>query len=122
MEEVRAHEMALIKGFLEGARQIPGLKSYGPADIEQRFGVVSFNLADLMPSEVGLMLEMNWGILCRVGLHCAPAAHRTIGTYPTGTVRFSWSIFNSMEQIEAALGALAGISERQRTGGVLTLG
>lgn len=122
MEEVRAHEMALIKGFLEGARQIPGLKSYGPADIEQRFGVVSFNLADLMPSEVGLMLEKNWGILCRVGLHCAPAAHRTIGTYPTGTVRFSWSIFNSMEQIEAALGALAGISERQRTGGVLTLG
>lgn len=112
VEQVQAHETALIQRFLEGSREIPGLTLYGPAGIEQRIGVVAFNLADLSPSEVGLLLDQHWGILSRVGLHCAPAAHRTIGTYPTGAVRFSWSGFNTLEEIDVALEALTQLSQR----------
>lgn len=115
VEQVQAHEKALIQRFLEGAREIPGLTLYGPPGIEQRIGVVSFNLAHISPSEVGLLLDQNWGILSRVGLHCAPAAHRTLDTYPTGTVRFSWSGFNTVEEIDVALEALAQISQWQKT-------
>lgn len=112
VEEVQAHEAALVQRFLEGAREIPGLTIYGPPGIEERIGVVAFNLANVSPSAVGLLLDQHWGILARVGLHCAPAAHRTIGTYPTGAVRFSWSGFNTLEEIDVALAALAQISQR----------
>lgn len=112
VEEVRAHEAALIQRFLEEARTIPGLTIYGPPGIAQRIGVVAFNLANASPSEVGLLLDQHWGILSRVGLHCAPAAHRTLGTYPTGAVRFSWSGFNTLEEIDVALVALTQISQR----------
>lgn len=115
VKQVQAHEETLIQRFLEGAREIPDLTIYGPPGIEQRIGVVSFNLADISPSEAGLLLDQHWGILSRVGLHCAPAAHRTIGTYPTGTVRFSWSGFNTLEEIDVALEALAQIGQWQKT-------
>jgi cysteine desulfurase family protein len=114
VERVQAHEETLIKRFLEGAQEIPGLTVYGPPGVEQRIGVVSFNLASVSPSEVGLLLDQNWGILSRVGLHCAPSAHRTIETYPTGTVRFSWSGFNTLEEIGVALDALAQIAGWQK--------
>lgn len=114
VELIRTHERILIQRFLEGAREIPGLTVYGPPDVERRIGVVSFDLAGVSPSEVGFLLDDNWGILCRVGLHCAPVAHRTIGTYPAGTVRFGWSMFNTLEEIEVALAALAEIAEWQR--------
>ncbi len=113
VEQVQAHEKSLVQRFLDGAREIPGLTVYGPADIKQRIGVVSFNLAGFTPSEVGLLLDQNWGILSRVGLHCAPAAHRTLGTYPIGTVRFSWSSFNTLEEIDVALDALAEMTAQQ---------
>ena len=68
---------------------------------------VSFNIARLEPSEVGLRLDDEYGILCRVGLHCAPAAHRTLGTFPGGTVRFGLGVFNTAEEVAAALDAVA---------------
>ena len=58
------------------------------------------------PSEVGLRLDEEFGILCRVGLHCAPAAHKTLGTFPTGTVRFSLGAFNTAEEVDRALEAV----------------
>ncbi len=75
---------------------------------------LSFNLAGLSPSEVALRLERKFGILCRPGLHCAPAAHRTIGTFPEGTVRFGLSAFNTEDEIEAAIHAVSLISKQQR--------
>lgn len=115
VDRMQAHEGGLIQHFLGEAANIPGLTVYGPPDVSRRIGVLSFNLAGLSPSEMGVVLEQDYGILCRIGLHCAPAAHRTIGTYPTGTVRFSWGAFTTQEELDIALGALAEIAERRRT-------
>jgi cysteine desulfurase/selenocysteine lyase len=65
-------------------------------------------------SEVGLRLDDEYGIMCRVGLHCAPTAHKTIGTFPDGTVRFGLSAFNTMDEVEAALAAVEGLAQEAR--------
>jgi len=62
------------------------------------------------PSEVGMRLDEEYGIMCRVGLHCAPAAHRTIGTFPAGTVRFALGAFTTREEVDAALWAVARLA------------
>ena len=71
---------------------------------------VAFNVAGLEPSEVGLRLDDEYGIMCRVGLHCAPAAHKTLGTFPTGTVRFGLSAFSTHDEVGAALKAVERIT------------
>ena len=67
---------------------------------------MSFNINGKEPSEVGLRLDEEHGILCRVGLHCAPAAHRTMETFPTGTVRFSLGAFNTAADVQSAVEAV----------------
>ncbi|NIO71761.1 MAG: aminotransferase class V-fold PLP-dependent enzyme, partial [Anaerolineae bacterium] len=84
----------------------PGVILYGGHDAARQTATVSFNVAGLEPSEVGLQLDEEYGILCRVGLHCAPSAHKTIGTFPTGTVRFGLSYLSTEEEVEAALRAV----------------
>jgi selenocysteine lyase/cysteine desulfurase len=64
-----------------------------------------------LPSEVGLRLDEEYDIMCRVGLHCSPAAHKTIGTFPTGTVRFSLSWFNTFEEVDQAIIAVKSIAK-----------
>jgi selenocysteine lyase/cysteine desulfurase len=63
-----------------------------------------------MPSEVGLILDESFGIMTRTGLHCAPSAHRTLDTFPTGTVRFSFGWFNTPGEVEVAVKALREIA------------
>jgi cysteine desulfurase / selenocysteine lyase len=110
IEKIRRNEMALIRRLLEGLRGIPRTTLYGPEASEDRVATVSFNLSGLSPSDVAFRLEREFGILCRPGLHCAPAAHRTIGTFPQGTVRFSLGVFNTAEQIDTAIEAVSVIS------------
>ena len=69
---------------------------YGTLDAELQTATVSFNIDGMAPSEVGLRLDDEYGIMCRVGLHCAPAAHRTLGTFPAGTVRFGLGAFEHL--------------------------
>lgn len=107
VEAIRAHEMALTRRLIAGLSSIPGVTVYGTGDPEQQTAVVSFNIAGMEPSEVGLRLDEEFGVMCRVGLHCAPAAHRTVGTFPTGTVRFSLGAFNTVEEVDRALEAVA---------------
>jgi cysteine desulfurase family protein len=109
IERVHHHEQQLVGHFLKLCQDMPHIKVYGPLDARQRIGLVSFNVDGLSPSRVALELEQSFGIMARVGLHCAPAAHKTIGTYPTGTVRFSFSIFNSLSEIDYAIEALQHI-------------
>ena len=122
IEAVRAHEGRLVEQFLSGASEIPGIILYGPRDAALRCGLVSFNVAGATPSEIGLILDDSFGIMARTGLHCAPAAHRTLGTFPVGTVRFSFGWFNTADEVEEALGALrkiavwAGRSDRVTAG------
>ncbi len=106
VNSIRQHEMTLCRKLMGGLREISGVTVYGPRDANLRTAVISFNIAGLPPSEVGLRLDEDYGILCRVGLHCAPAAHRTLGTFPAGTVRFGLGAFNINRDIDATLAAI----------------
>ncbi len=110
VETLRAHEVELSQRLSDGLRETPGVTVYGPDDAHLRTAVVSFNIAGMEPSEVGMRLDEEFGIMCRVGLHCAPAAHRTIGTFPAGTVRFALGAFNTREEVDAALRAVARLA------------
>lgn len=110
VEAVQAHELALATRFRAAGVQIPGITVYGPADAAHQCGVVSFNIAGATPSEVGLLLDESFGIMARTGLHCAPSAHRTLGTFPDGTVRFSFGWFNTAEEVDTSLAALREIA------------
>jgi cysteine desulfurase family protein len=107
---IRAREEALTGRFLDGLKDISGVRLYGPGDPARQTALVSFNIEGLMPSEVALELDERFAILSRPGLHCAPAAHRTVGTFPQGTVRFGFGFFNAEEEIDAALSALREIA------------
>ncbi len=118
LDAVRAHERNLVAQFLAGASEISGITLYGPGDAALQCGLVSFNVAGATPSEVGVILDESFGIMARTGLHCAPAAHRTLGTFPTGTVRFSFGWFNTPTEVEVALGALREIAAWAEKGAV----
>ena len=111
IETVMEHERALVARFIDGVSRIPGIVVYGPQAVSRRCGVVSFNLTGASPSEVELILDRSFGIMARSGLHCAPSAHRTLGTFPTGTVRFSFGWFNRPSEVDAAIEAVRQIGE-----------
>ena len=114
VEAIRAHEVALARQLLHNLSQIEGMTVYGTLDAELQTATVSFNIAGMAPSEVGLRLDEEYGIMCRVGLHCAPSAHKTIGTFPDGTVRFGLSAFSTREEVEAALTAVGALAQETR--------
>ena len=103
---VESHERELVRRFVAGASEIEGVTEYGPKDLMQRCGVLSFNIEGMTCSEVGTLLDRDYSIMSRVGLHCAPGAHRTMGTFPNGTVRFGFGVFNTVGEVDASLEAL----------------
>jgi cysteine desulfurase family protein len=103
---IRAHEVALTQQLIDGLRAIPNVTVYGSLDATRQAAAVAFNVAGMPPSEVGLRLDEEYGILCRVGLHCSPAAHRTLGTFPSGAVRFGLAAMNTGNEVEAAIEAV----------------
>jgi cysteine desulfurase/selenocysteine lyase len=114
VESIRAHEVALTTQLLAGLAAIPGVRVYGSRDASRQTATVSFTVGDLKTSEIGLRLDDEFAILCRVGLHCAPAAHRTLGTFPAGTVRFGLGAFNTAGEVSAALEAVAALTRDAR--------
>ncbi len=112
VEEIRRHELELTALLLEGLSSIERVKLYGPADLSMRVGIISFNIEGMEPSDVALALDVEFGIMCRPGLHCAPSAHRTIGTFPKGTVRFSVGFFNTKEDVEKAIEAVKKLARK----------
>jgi len=111
VEIIRQNEMTLTQKLIEGLKEIPHVKIYGPGSHQSRIATLSFNFPRISPSNGASRLEKEFGILCRPGLHCAPAAHRTLGTFPEGTVRFGLSVFNTEADIEAAIQAVFLISK-----------
>jgi cysteine desulfurase family protein len=109
---IRQHEVALTRQLITGLEEIEGVRVYGGLDAALQTATVSFNLSGLEPSEVGLRLDDGYEIMCRVGLHCAPAAHKTLGTFPGGTVRFALGAFNTMAQVDEAVQAVREIAGR----------
>jgi cysteine desulfurase/selenocysteine lyase len=109
--QICQNEITLIKKLIKGLKKIPQVKLYGPENQGDRIATLSFNVAQLSPSDIASRLEKEFGILCRPGLHCAPAAHRTIGTFPEGTIRFGLSAFNTEAEVETAIRAVSLISK-----------
>lgn len=106
MENIHNHELALTKAFLEGLHSITGVNIIGKQDIQDRTAVVSITIDDMDAASIAYELESKYHIMTRVGLHCAPRAHQTLGTYPEGTVRFSFGYANTLEDVDMALSAL----------------
>ena len=110
VDALHGREVALTQRLIEGLLRTEGCEVYGPLDAEVQTATVSFNLRGLDCGEVGLRLDQEYGIMCRVGLHCSPAAHRTIGTFPNGTVRFGMGAMNTLEDVELALDAVQALA------------
>lgn len=105
---VKQHELMLTQYFLDGIASLnnENILIAGRRDISQRTGVVSIQVKNREMAQLAYELDDKFGIMTRVGLHCAPSAHKTLGTYPQGTIRFSFSWWNTREDIEAAVNAL----------------
>lgn len=110
VEAVRAHDEALSCRFLAGIRDLPGVRLVGPADPARRVGVFSLDFVGQDNAEIAYRLEADYGIQTRCGLHCAPAAHKTLGTFPRGTVRFSTGWFTTESDIDTALTAVKALT------------
>jgi cysteine desulfurase family protein len=110
VEKIRAEEISLTRQFLDGMKSIEGVHVYGAGDAFLQIPVVSFTIGCLTSSEASFALDEKYGIMSRPGLHCAPAAHRTIETFPGGTVRFSFGYFNTEEEIGYALDAISHLA------------
>lgn len=108
--DIRRHEVQLTEQLIHGLKELPGVVVYGSGDARLQTATVSFNITGLEPSEVAQRLDEDYGILCRPGLHCAPSAHRTIGTFPHGTVRFALSVFNTTHDVDTAIGVVNRIA------------
>jgi len=109
LKDINSKENSLLKRFIDGISDIKKITLYGTDSLKDRVAIVSFNLKDISPSEISLRLDEDYGIVTRAGLHCAPSAHKTIGTFPTGTCRLSFSYFNTNEEIDTAVRAIRGI-------------
>ncbi|WP_129599775.1 aminotransferase class V-fold PLP-dependent enzyme [Anaerophilus nitritogenes] len=111
IDKIREHEEYLTRYMLMGLKQIEKVKIYGPKNEKKQAAVVSINIGQEDSSEVSYLLDKVFSIGVRSGLHCAPLAHKTIGTFEQGTVRFSIGYFNTEEDIKKAIGAIKRICE-----------
>ncbi|MEW8973886.1 MAG: aminotransferase class V-fold PLP-dependent enzyme [Tissierellaceae bacterium] len=112
IENIRVHEEELTKHFIEELINVDRVKMYGPLDISKQGAVVSLNIRNMDSSELAYILDQEYDIAVRPGLHCAPLAHETIGTFEQGTVRFSFGVFNTHDEIEIGVKALKEIARR----------
>lgn len=116
MDAIRSHELALTKRFLDGIAPLEAdglIKIIGLKEIEGRAPVVSIQSLNIDSADLAFRLDSEYGIATRVGLHCAPNAHKTLGTYPEGSVRFSFGVFNTEDEIDTAIRALNEICCRK---------
>jgi cysteine desulfurase family protein len=114
ISQIKSKEESLVKIFIEGIMNLSGIVIYGQTSADWRIPVVSFNIAGMDPAMIALELDERFKIMSRSGIHCAPSAHKTIGTYPQGTVRFSFSYFNNQEQVAKAVEAIKKIIKRRK--------
>ncbi len=111
LETIRHIEHARTKQFIDGISTLEGVRLVGTRDLTKRTAVVSLDFSPRDNAEISWTLEQNFGISTRVGMHCAPSAHKTLGTFPQGTLRFSFSSFTTEEEISYALDAIKSILE-----------
>lgn len=100
LAKIHAKKMELTRHFLECVKEFPDIRIAGKTEVRDRVAVVSLDFVNADNAMIAFELEQEYGIMTRVGLHCAPLAHQTIGTYPQGTVRFAFSTANTVEEID----------------------
>ena len=115
LQTLHQRTMELTGQLLDGLLAINGVTILGPTTTENRTAVVSFTLSGYDPQEVAAMLDSTYRIEARAGLHCAPEIHRRLGTFPSGTVRFSLGAFNTTDEIDTAIQAIFEISSAAMT-------
>ena len=107
----KKREQMLMWRFYDQVKKIPGVTVYGDFSQEDRSPVVSLNLEGEGSAEVGMILGEDYGISVRSGGHCAPLMHKALGTEKTGAVRFSFSYFNTEEEIDRTANAIKKLSQ-----------
>ena len=111
ISRIAAHEAALMRQFYDGVSQVPGVTVYGDfSPGHPRTAVVALNIRDYDSGAVVDELSESYGIAVRPGAHCAPRMHQALGTAEQGAVRFSFSWFNTPQEVEAAIQAVAQIA------------
>jgi len=115
IDRVQARLTELGRRFRAALAGIDGVTVHGPTDPADSVGIVSLNIAGVPCATVARLLDDEWGVMTRAGLHCAPAAHRTLGTAPEGTIRFSWGNETSEQEIDIAVEALRAVADRGRS-------
>lgn len=114
IHKIRERKTSLTALLIDGLQDISGVQVLGTCDAHLQTSVVSFNIDNMNCSEAAQALEEDAGVCCRAGLHCAPLAHRAIGTFPDGTVRFSLGFFNTEHEIEIALEAVRKLTVKSK--------
>lgn len=112
MEQIRQHEINLTAQLIQGLQAIDGVNIYGPADINRRTAVIAINIKDKDCGELSSQLDYEYGIVTRSGLHCAPLAHRTLGTFELGACRLSPGCFTTPEEIDQVVKAVFAIRKK----------
>ena len=119
LDRVEARLAELGRGFRAALKAVRGLTLYGPADPADGVGILSLNLDGVPCATVARLLDDDWGVMTRAGLHCSPAAHRSLGTAPDGTLRFSWGYDTTDADIATAVEALRAVAHAAEPSGAL---
>ncbi|MBC2582219.1 aminotransferase class V-fold PLP-dependent enzyme [Clostridium sp. DJ247] len=109
---IKERESELCQHFTDNLLNIPSIKVYGLKESSLKTPTISINSTKVNNAELGFILDKEFGIMARTGLHCAPLAHKTIGTFPAGTIRFSLGPFNDKKDIDYTLHSLNSILKR----------
>jgi selenocysteine lyase/cysteine desulfurase len=112
VEQVQARATALGRRFRDAIAGVDAITMQGPADPAAAVGIASVTIEGVPCATAARFLDDEWGVMTRAGLHCAPAAHRSLGTAPEGTLRFSWGEETSEQDIDVAVDALRAVAER----------
>jgi cysteine desulfurase family protein len=111
IENIHRKEMELTGRFLSGIADLDGIRIFGRSGLENRTAVVSVDFLERDNADISYILDSQYDIKTRVGMHCAPSAHKSLGTFPQGTVRFSFSYFNTEEEVDFLIDTLKYLME-----------
>ena len=109
IENIARQELAICQRFIDGALTLPDTRVVGKLDTQDRAAIVSLDFQKMDNAEVSFLLDNQYGVMTRCGLHCAPRAHKSLGTFPQGTVRFSFSHHNTLEEVDTCIEGLRKI-------------
>ncbi len=109
--EIHEKKMRLTEYFLDQIREIPKIRIVGRSDAKKRVAVVSLDFLAADNAIAAFELEQGWGVMTRVGLHCAPTAHHSLKTFPQGTVRFAFSASNTFEEIDRCVEGIRTLTQ-----------